>query len=434
MATLILMLITTPVVAGEYYTLCEGNYGQANSALWSINDDLSGTEGPLVWNTSTNPLGDVGQSLTLYGHKLYIIMNNSHEIRVLNLENGPTHVGDIDVPNTSPRYMAVQPSMARAFVSSWNLAGLLIIDLSTDTVVDTCLLGGLPEQLLIDDDKLFVSMTMHLDWTANNQVLQLDISAPEPSVVESYQVIDGPGSMALTENDLFVTSLYYNDAWETFSGTSRIDLLTGDILAVDHGYYTNYTADIQIVNGTPYRPYGNTLVLLNDDLDINTSASMGDFSNMYAFVALNDHLIIGSSDFVAPDLVQVFSINGQELGSFNVGALPGDFVYYNPDVVALSDEPELPVSMILGNAYPNPFNPSTSIPFKLNVAGQTALRIYNVQGQLVKALLNSKLDQGKYKLQWNGTHSSGQLAPSGIYLAVLSTASGESVIKLNLIR
>ncbi|NQV29653.1 MAG: T9SS type A sorting domain-containing protein [Candidatus Marinimicrobia bacterium] len=430
----ILLLSLSPIDAGQYYTLCEGNFGQANASLWSLDGSLITMDGPLLWNTSSNPLGDVGQSLSLLDHKLYLVMNGSHEIRVVNLESGAEISDDIDLPDSSPRYMAIHHETGRGYVSSWNLGALLILDLNTSTIIDTFLLNALPEQLLIEGDDLFVSIPMHTNWSGNNKVLQINLAGSEPEVIQSYDVIEGPGAMALINDQLYVTSIYYNDAWETFSGTSRINLTTHSIVSMDHGYYTNYSADIEIIQGEVYRTYGNSIVPLNEDLSLNLEASIGDFTNVYTFSVANDKILIGSSDFVAPDQVGVYSLTGESLGNFNVGALPSDFVYYNPDLVSAQRFVSSPPSFELYANYPNPFNPSTSIPFEINSLENMSLNIYDLQGRLVVSLIDAHLQPGKYSSSWDGQNMHGEPVSSGIYHAVLSSTSQQVAIKVTLLR
>jgi len=432
--TLVILLFVPNLKAGQYYALCEGNFGQANASLWSFDEAISTIDGPLVWDTGTNPLGDVGQSLTLYDHTLYIVMNNSHKVRVLDLENGMNHVGDIDIPGTSPRYMAIQRSQNRGFISSWSLGGLLIVDLTNNTVVDTFLLGGLPEKVIIDQDDLYVSMNMKPDWTANNLVHHIDISTATPSITDTYEVIDGPASMALSGQSLFVTSVYYNDAWESFSGTSRINLHDGSVLTVDHGAYSNYSADIGVVQGVPFRIYGNFIVPLNEDLSFNAEGSIGNLSGIYSFSVQNDLLVVGTSDFVAPDELTIYGSEGSTRGSLTLGALSGDVIYYDPDVVSVDASHQLPSNISVGQNYPNPFNPATHIPFQINKAEYTTLNIFDTRGRLINSLLNADLEPGNYELTWNSLDLAGQKVSSGIYFAVLSAGSEQSMIKLHLIK
>ena len=433
---LIMLLINllSPLRADQYFTLCEGNFGQANASLWSLDASLNTMSGPLLWNTSSNPLGDVGQSLTLHDHKLYIVMNGSHEIRVVNLESGAVIGEDINLPDSSPRFLAIHPESERGFVSSWNLGALLVLDLNTSSVIDTFFLNALPEQLLIDGDNLYVSIPMNADWSGNNKVLQINLSGSELEVVHSFDVIDGPGAMALLNDRLYVTSIYYNDAWETFSGTSQINLSDNSVMTMDHGSYTNYSADIHIIQGSAYRTYGNSIVPLNEDLSLNLDASIGDFVNIYTFSLANNKIFIGSSDFLAPDQVGVYSLTGESLGSFNVGALPSDFVYYNPDIVSADNLISSLSSFEFKPNFPNPFNPSTSIPFEIDAADYVHLNIYDLRGVFVVSLIEAPLQPGRYTSSWDGKNMQGELVSSGIYHAVLSSATQQIALKITLIR
>jgi len=435
--TLIILLIALPLAelsAGQYFALCEGNFGQANATLWSFDENLSAIDGPLIWDTDTNPLGDVAQSLTLYDNKLYIIMNNSHTVRVLDLENGITPAGDIDMPGASPRFMAVQHSQERGFVSSWNLGGLLVIDLTTDEIIDTLSLGGLPEEMIIQGDKLYVSINLNSDWTANNQVIELDISTVMPSISRSFTVIDGPGSMVILNDTLYVTSIYYNASWESFTGTSSIDLATGTVLSVDHGAYANSTADIDLIDRTPYRVFGSSIVPLNGDLTLAQTGLIGNVSNIYSFSVQNDKVVVGTSDFVAPDEIVVFAPDGSSEASFTLGALPGDVLYYDPEAVAVDDRQQIPASLSLGSNFPNPFNPVTLIPFQLERPGQTRLVVFDAKGRLVNTLMNDFLAAGRYEIKWNGLSATGSSQASGVYFAVLSFNQETQVIKMNLLK
>lgn len=74
-----------------------------------------------------------------------------------------------------------------------------------------------------------------------------------------------------------------------------------------------------------------------------------------------------------------------------------------------------PIETALNAAYPNPFNPSTTISFSLQTAAQTSLDIYNQKGQLVKTLVNTPLAAGSHSFSWNGTDEQGQPVSSGLY-------------------
>ena len=62
----------------------------------------------------------------------------------------------------------------------------------------------------------------------------------------------------------------------------------------------------------------------------------------------------------------------------------------------------LPNKTILYPAYPNPFNPSTTISFNIRKSDIVNLSIFNIKGQKVKTLLNSAQTAGKHSTVWNG--------------------------------
>ena len=70
----------------------------------------------------------------------------------------------------------------------------------------------------------------------------------------------------------------------------------------------------------------------------------------------------------------------------------------------------------LYSAYPNPFNPVTTIQFDLPEAGDVSLRVYNLQGKLVETLVNEKLTPEHHTVQWNAEGFS-----SGVYFVILTS-------------
>lgn len=75
----------------------------------------------------------------------------------------------------------------------------------------------------------------------------------------------------------------------------------------------------------------------------------------------------------------------------------------------------IPNNFVLEQNYPNPFNPSTTIQFAIPKAGEYKVIVYNTLGQQVAELLNTQLQPGVHKVQFDAS----QLA-SGIYIYQLS--------------
>ncbi|MCF7792649.1 MAG: C10 family peptidase [Candidatus Cloacimonetes bacterium] len=69
----------------------------------------------------------------------------------------------------------------------------------------------------------------------------------------------------------------------------------------------------------------------------------------------------------------------------------------------------------LGNNYPNPFNPTTTINYSLAEDSFVELEIYNVKGQLVKTLVANEQTAGQHSVEWNGKDNLEKDVSSGIY-------------------
>jgi hypothetical protein len=76
-----------------------------------------------------------------------------------------------------------------------------------------------------------------------------------------------------------------------------------------------------------------------------------------------------------------------------------------------------PFTVELYTAYPNPFNPSTTLSFSLQEATHVTLKVYNTFGQEVATVMNNSVDAGFHTVEFRGSE-----LPSGVYIAVLEAA------------
>ncbi len=99
-------------------------------------------------------------------------------------------------------------------------------------------------------------------------------------------------------------------------------------------------------------------------------------------------------------------------------------------VNAITENGELTAKTVelLGN-YPNPFNPNTTISFKLNDAAKVKLTVFNVRGELVEELLNNKLNAGIHNLNFNAAKLN-----SGVYYYRLEAGESKITKKMLLIK
>jgi hypothetical protein len=74
-----------------------------------------------------------------------------------------------------------------------------------------------------------------------------------------------------------------------------------------------------------------------------------------------------------------------------------------------------PDSYSLSSAYPNPFNPETTIEFAVPTDGFVKIDVFNTAGQLVTSLVDKDLSAGVFKTTWDAVDESGQQVSSGVY-------------------
>jgi len=81
---------------------------------------------------------------------------------------------------------------------------------------------------------------------------------------------------------------------------------------------------------------------------------------------------------------------------------------------------------------PNPFNPRTSISYRVERAGSVRLTVHDLRGRMVRSLVSASLPAGAHTVGWDGTDASGRSVPSGQYLLRLEAAGAVDGAKIML--
>jgi FlgD Ig-like domain len=92
-------------------------------------------------------------------------------------------------------------------------------------------------------------------------------------------------------------------------------------------------------------------------------------------------------------------------------------VFYKEGIGVVTDvetSPAPPLSRLL-QSYPNPFNPLTKITFRMERDAQVSLRVYDVQGRLIRTLVDDFLAAGPRVVEWDGADDRGLPVASGTY-------------------
>jgi hypothetical protein len=103
--------------------------------------------------------------------------------------------------------------------------------------------------------------------------------------------------------------------------------------------------------------------------------------------------------------------------------------WMDEQTMSADDDPQIILSYRLEPAYPNPFNPTTTIQFSIPQTEFVTVKVYNIVGHEITTLINDKLFTGNYSIKWNGRHQ-----PSGLYFVQIESGSFSKTRKMVLIK
>jgi hypothetical protein len=88
----------------------------------------------------------------------------------------------------------------------------------------------------------------------------------------------------------------------------------------------------------------------------------------------------------------------------------------------------LPKEYGLGNNFPNPFNPTTTIPVSIPRNSAVELKVYTILGEEVRTLYAGPIEAGRHWFVWDGRNEQGRSVSSGVYLIRLTADGGQRFV------
>ncbi len=318
---------------GEYtngiFVINEGAFGSSNSELSFIRSDNSVNNNLYGGNNGSLVLGDVFQSMHIANGNAYLVINNSNKVEVVdvdNLQNKATISGII-----MPRYMVSYNGKGyiSEYVSYSSNGNIKVIDLSSNTIVDSVQVGMLPENLLVVGDKILVAnsgdSTLHLVNTSNLTVTNIgDVDFPK-----------------------YITKTNDGNIWILYTGhPGWMGVNTDGGLLVLNSTATSIVKNITIGSTPTQNPSqlatdGNNLYYeyQGNVYKIDKSATVAPASpfigspamSLYGlgyYSANNVLLVADAKNFISSGLVKRYNAStGVLIDTLNVGVAPNGFIF-----------------------------------------------------------------------------------------------------------
>ena len=144
-------------------------------------------------------------------------------------------------------------------------------------------------------------------------------------------------------------------------------------------------------------------------------------------IELTENALVADYNTVGDETILVIVVpEGEELFTHT-----GDFEIV--DVIVANSESRvnvgMPTAFSLSEAYPNPFNPTTSMTLAVAEAGNVSVQVYNIIGQAVATLASGHMDANTYTLTWDASSVS-----SGMYFVKAEVAGNVITQKLVLMK
>ena len=303
------------------FVASEGTYGDSNGSIsvYAEEEKIQTIES----------LGDVVQSILIDDDKLFVIVNNSHLIKRYTITESGLNLPGIEIStnNSSPREMVIVNN--KLYFTNWNSSDIKVLDLVTFSIISSIPLNGIPEDIVTKDENLYVSIPQLELYDTNNGSTVVRININTEEITNTYEVGRGPEQILIDNDNLWISRTFYSSDWASATyGSSLINLGTDEISIIDYGMGMICGGNILKFNNQIYRTVNGGVAPLTTDLNLNIASKMGSYQNLYSASSSNENLLLGTSDYVAPDTVYIHDQLGELIRELPVGVLPKDFAFW----------------------------------------------------------------------------------------------------------
>lgn len=303
--------------------LNEGNFQTANGSI-SIHEIENDRTYDKVFQSknSGRPLGDVVQSMAQIDERLFVVVNNSNKIEVLNANTFQSE-GSIKNLN-SPRYI-LPISAQKAYVSDLYADQISIINPENLSIIGSMPTKGWTEEMLLINDRAFVCQV------DSNQLYVYDSNAD--SLITKINTHLQPQHLEVDKDGMLWLSCSGGINKE-FPALYKIDPISLQVLKVLE--WPDASKSIGEIEMNADR--SALLYLMDDVFEININASdLASQAKIQAngrlFYAMGVHessdeiYLSDAIDYLQKGVIYRYDADGIEISTFKAGIIPGDFYF-----------------------------------------------------------------------------------------------------------
>ncbi len=319
--------IPVPDQARALYILNEGTFQRSNASLSMFLPDSNQVFNNTFSAAAGRPLGDVGNSLSVHDDKLWIVVNNSNRIEVMDLATRAA-VKSIECPEGASPRQIVFAADGTGYVSNLYRNSVSVYDPVSSSFTAEIPVGSNPDGMAISAGRLYVANS---GFGADNTVSVIDLATN--TVEKTLTVGDYPATI-LPLNDAAVAVLCAG-AYNDFNDPN--DDTPGKLYVIDT--QTRSVVDSLELGGHPSRlardDQGHLYTLNGGVTRIHLASKTVTADYIPGFfygllVDTEDQRIYVSNpvDYVQSGSVDYYSYAGSKLGSIDVGVLPGSMILH----------------------------------------------------------------------------------------------------------
>ena len=328
-------------------------------------------------------------------------------------ENGENPQTFIDTVLAWPQDIVFLEDQGVVLISNLNTGRITKYNSSTGEYIGDFATGiAGPTRMKIGADSLLYV----LQWSGNGKVKRYELDGTFVDEFTSTGVTQSIGIDWDNEGNLFVSS--YGGALIRKFDTSGVDLgiFINSNLAGPTNIWFDDNGDLLVIdyNGTSVKRFDSNGSYINNFITGLSQAEGVDFFP-------NGNILIGNG---ATHSVKIYDSNGVYIEDFipnGLGGLitPNAIVIREVNPSSISGDGDIgEKNFILEQNFPNPFNPSTVISYRLPVTSEVTLKVYNVLGNEVATLVDEYKPAGSYETKFDASGLA-----SGIYFYQLKAGT-----------